>query len=94
MPNIQDIMDNKEIKEIKIFRRGIEENGFNPVLIFPTEKYKTPIEAIQEERIKDFEKTKKEFENRYQFLIQQMNNRNAQKEQYEQLEKIKNNMNE
>lgn len=90
IPNIQELSDNKEIKEIKIFKRGLKQDNFNPVLIFPGQKYKSDIEAIQEERIQDFEKTKQEFENRYQCLIKQMNNRKAPKEQYEQLEKINN----
>lgn len=93
IPNIQELSGNKGIKEIKIFKRGIKQDNFNPILIFPSEKYKTPIEAIQEERIQDFEKTKQEFENRYQYLIKQMNNRKAPKEQIEQLEDIKNNIN-
>ena len=93
IPNTQELLNNNEIEEIKIFKRGIEQDDFNPILIFPTEKFKTAIESIQEERIQDFEKTKHEFQNRYQLLIIQMNERKAPKEQYEQLEKIKNTIN-
>ena len=93
IPNVQDIINNdNQIEEIKVFKRGIEREDFNPILIFPSEKYKTAIEAITDERIRDLEETKKEFESRYNVLIKQMNDRNAPKEQYEQLEKIKSNI--
>ena len=93
IPNVQDIINNdNNIEEIKVFKRGIEREDFNPILIFPSEKYKTAIEAITDERIRDLEETKKEFESRYKVLIKQMNDRNAPKEQYEQLEKIKSNI--
>lgn len=93
IPNVQEIINAGEIKEIKVFKRGIEQENFNPILIFPSKKYKTVIESITDERIKDFENTKKEFESRYKILISQMNARKAPKEQYEQLEKIKSNIN-
>ena len=93
IPNVQDIINNdNNIEEIKVFKRGIEREDFNPILIFPSEKYKTAIEAITDEGIRDLEETKKEFESRYKVLIKQMNDRNAPKEQYEQLEKTKSNI--
>lgn len=89
IPNIEELLKSKEVQEIKIFKRGIETEDFNPILIFPSENYKTAIEAIEEERLQDLQKTKEEFKDRYELLIKQMDDRKAPKEQYEQLEKIK-----
>ena len=90
IPNVERLLENEELKEIKIFKRGFIEEDFSPILIFPSNDYKTPIEAIVEERKKDFATTKKELKTRYETLIKQMNKRCAPQEQYEQLEKIKN----
>ena len=91
IPNVEEAIKNKEIEVIKIYKRGILEEEFNPILLYPTLEYKTPIDAIAEERKKDLYKTKKEFKKRYEFILNQMNKRLAPKEQYEQLEKIKKN---
>ncbi len=91
IPNVEEAIKNKEIEVIKVFKRGILEEEFNPILLYPTLEYKTPIDAIAEERKKDLYKTKKEFKKRYEFILNQMNKRLAPKEQYEQLEKIKKN---
>lgn len=89
IPNVKELLKNKELKEINIFKRGTIDKNFCPVLIFPNANYKTPIDAIVDERMKDLESTKKDFTTRYSILIKQMNNRHAPKEQYEQLNKIK-----
>lgn len=89
IPNVEEAIKNKEIEVIKVFKRGILEEDFNPILIYPTTEYNTPIEAIIGERQKDFDKTKKEFVIRYKLILYQMKERITPKEQYEQLEKIK-----
>lgn len=89
IPNIQELLENKDITEIKIFKRGIEKEGFNPILIYPSTKYKTPIEAVEEERAKDYKETKQNLEDRYKLLLKQMKKRNAPEKQYSQLDEIK-----
>lgn len=90
IPNIQELINNKDIAEIKIFKRGIEKEDFNPILIYPSTEYTTPIEAVEEERKKDYKETKQNLEDRYELLLRQMEKRNAPEKQYSQLEEIKN----
>lgn len=92
IPNLIELLKENEIESIKIYKRGEETEGFNPNLIYPSKEYITPIQAIESERLKDLEKTKKELEQRYELLINQMNNRKAPIEQYNQLNIIKNNI--
>lgn len=89
IPNIQELLDCKDIAEIKIFKRGVEKDDFNPILIYPSIKYKTPIEAVEEERKKDYKETKQNLEERYKLLLKQMKKRNAPEKQYSQLDEIK-----
>lgn len=88
IPNVLEIYNLKEIEEIKIYKRGELENNFNPVLVYPSKEYKSVIDAIESERVEDFLKTKEEFEGRYNLIKKQMNNRNALKEQHEQLDQL------
>ncbi len=83
--NVEDIQDKKDIQ---IYIRGNKISGFEPIKIYPNSKYKSAVEAIKEARKIDNIETKKELNNRYNLIKEQMKLRNAPKEQYEQLEII------
>lgn len=88
IPNVLELTNVKEIEDIKVYKRGRIEKAFDPILIYPSKEYKTPLEAIATERIEDLLVTKQEFEKRYNLVCQQMNNRKALEEQYTQLENL------
>ena len=84
-------VENSSFKDsINIYIRGKKEENFNPICIYPGNKYKTAVEAIEDARIDDNNKTKEEFKNRYKLIKQFMEKRNAPQKQFEQLEEIKN----
>jgi len=87
--NTEEILNNKDISSISVYKRGVKEENFNPIEIYPSEEYKNPIEAIIDGRQIDNAKTKIEFDDRYKLLKKQMKERNAPQEQYNQLEEIK-----
>ena len=88
--NIQDLENDNNISSISIYMRGDKENNFDPIKIFPSDKYTTPEEAIIEARKIDNDKTKQEFKDRYELIISQMEKRNAPQAQRDQIEQIKN----
>ena len=88
--NVKDLENDKNISSINIYVRGIKEEGYNPKQIYPSTKYDSTEKAITTARKIDNEKTAKEFEPRYELVLEEMNKRNAPQAQYEQLEKIKN----
>lgn len=87
--NVKDLEADDNISSINIYMRGEKEENFNPRKIYPTDKYSTPGEAIVGARKIDNDKTIKEFENRYNLVLSQMQKRNAPQAQYEQLEQIR-----
>lgn len=87
--NVKDIEPDKDISSINIYVRGINEEGYNPKQIYPSDKFASTEEAIISARKIDNEKTIKEFEPRYSLVLEEMNKRNAPQAQYEQLEKIR-----
>ena len=87
--NVKDIEPDKDISSINIYVRGINEEGYNPKRIYPSDKFASTEEAIISARKIDNEKTIKEFEPRYSLVLEEMNKRNAPQAQYEQLEKIR-----
>ena len=88
IPNVEEIMDDKKVYSINVYRRGTIEYNFNPIKVYPSEQYKNLIEAIKSTREEDNILTKNEFEDRYNLIFEQMSNRNAPQEQFEQLKKI------
>lgn len=87
--NVEDIMKDKNISSISIYKRGVKEEGFVPICVYPSSQYNSPIDAINQVRKADNEKTKDEIMDRYNLIIKQMNGRNAPKAQFDQIEKIK-----
>lgn len=87
--NIKDVENSKYKDSIYVYTRGLKKNKFEPNQIYPGKKYKNSVEAIEAARMTDEENTKKEFEDRYNLIKKQMDNRNAPKDQYEQLDEIK-----
>lgn len=89
IPNVENLISNYQLNKIEVFRRGEESQEFAPIKIYPNDKFNSPIDAINNERIEDLEYTKKELEERYNLIVSQMNKRKAPNEQVEQLYKIK-----
>lgn len=89
IPNVIEILNNKDLTGIYVYKRGDAENTFNPILVFPSKEYCDIIQAINDIREEDNKKTLKEFKKRYDLIYSQMRNRNAPKEQFKQLEEIK-----
>lgn len=87
--NVEDLLNNNNISNLCVYKRGIKEENFNPKLVFPSHNINNPIKAIIEARKEDNNKTKKEFADRYNLILEQMNNRNAPNEQIEQLKSVK-----
>lgn len=89
---IKNVSDIEKNVNISVYRRGESKNNFEPIKIYSNDanknNYTTASEAIEIARKIDNEQTKKEFKNRYNLLIKQMNSRNAPKEQFEQLKTI------
>lgn len=88
IPNVKEILNDKNLESINVFIRGNASNNYNPTQIYPSEKFCDIIDAIQEARKKDNNMTKIEFKERYNLVHSQMEKRNAPKEQFEQLEEI------
>lgn len=88
--NVKDIMQDEYVEAISVYKRGILENSFDPIKIYPGGKYETPIDAVIMARQEDNSKTAEEFMDRYNLVVSQMDKRNAPKEQYEQISEIKN----
>ena len=61
--------------------------------MYPTDKFGSPIDAIESVRLEDNEKTKNEFKERYDWIIKQMEKRDATSSQYNQIEKIRKRLN-
>ena len=89
LKNVEDLLNNNNISNIYVYKRGIKEENFDPKLVFPSANINNPLQAIVEARKEDNNKTKKEFTDRYNLIFEQMSNRNAPKEQIEQLESVK-----
>ncbi|MGN1300811.1 MAG: zeta toxin family protein [Clostridia bacterium] len=87
--NVMDLENNTNISSINIYMRGIKEENFNPKKIYPSNIYSSPEDAIIAARKIDNDKTIKEFNERYNLVLLQMDKRNAPKPQYEQLEQIR-----
>jgi len=87
--NVEELLENDNINSINVYMRGAKENSFNPLLIYPSGKYNSPIKAIEEARKIDNDKTKKEFNLRYELLKHQMSNRTTPYEQQQQLDSLK-----
>ena len=88
IPNVKEILNDKNLESINVFIRGNASNDYNPTQIYPSEEFCDIIDAIQEAREKDNNMTKIEFKERYDLVHSQMEKRNAPKEQFEQLEEI------
>ena len=89
LKNVEDLVNNNNISNICVYKRGIKEENFDPNLVFPSPNINDPIQAIVEARKEENNKTKKEFADRYNLIFEQMNNRNAPQEQIEQLKSVK-----
>ncbi len=88
LPNVQEIIHNENLSAINVYKRGTIENDFNPIQVFPSEKFSDIMQAIQTTREEDDAQTRKKFKARYDLIYSQMKDRNAPKEQFEQLEEI------
>lgn len=86
--NIQDLIDNSDIEQISVYKRGTKENNFEPIMLYPSNIFRSSIEAIQKARIEDNNITISEFSNRYKLLLEQMHNRTAPQEQLKQLQSV------
>lgn len=91
--NVEDIMKDNNVYSISIYKRGIKEEKYDPILVYPTNKFNSPIDAIESVRLEDNEKTKNEFKERYNWIIKQMEKRDATSSQYNQIEKIRKRLN-
>lgn len=87
---VQEVENSANGNAIYIYMRGNIEHDFEPVLIFPSTNYSNVTEAIEDARKKDDEKTRLEFEERFEYIRKQMDKRNAPEEQIMQLKQIKN----
>lgn len=87
--NVNEILEDKDISSIKIYSRGIKEENFDPILVYPSDKYTNPIIAIEDTRNIDNDKTISEFAIRYGWINENMQKRNAPEEQVLQLNLIK-----
>lgn len=83
--NVRDIEENVEVY---VYKRGKEENNFEPIRIYPNNKYNSAVQAIRDERMRDYAETKREINDRYDLIVKQMESRNAPKEQFIQLKNI------
>lgn len=88
IPNVKEILNDKNLESINVFIRGDANNNYNPMQIFPSDKFCDIIDAIQGAREKDNNMTKIEFKKRYDLVYSQMEKRNAPQEQFNQLEEI------
>ena len=88
LPNVQEIIHNEILSAINVYKRGTIENDFNPIQVFPSEKFSDIMQSIQTTREEDDAQTRKKFKARYDLIYSQMKDRNAPKEQFEQLEEI------
>lgn len=88
LPNVQEIIHNENLSAINVYKRGTIENDFNPIQVFPSEKFSDIMQSIQTTREEDDAQTRKKFKARYDLIYSQMKDRNAPKEQFEQLEEI------
>ena len=86
--NVKDLIGDKNIEKIEIYKRGNKDNEFHPQIIYPSNTYSNPIEAIEQARSIDNETTKKEFMDRYNLIKKQMDKRHAPKEQYDQIDAL------
>lgn len=88
IPNVEDIINNKYLSEIVVYKRGSLENSFDPIKLFPSGEFKDVIKSIEFSRNEDNMITKKDFKKRYDLVFSQMQDRKAPQEQFEQLKEI------
>ncbi len=87
---VKEMQNDKRLK-ISVFERGSDSFQI-PNLIYPRDNYKmynSVYEALIGVQQKDLDRTVKEFDLRYNLIKAQMNKRNADANQYDQLEEIK-----
>lgn len=87
---VKDLQNNKKMN-MAVYKRA-KKHFLMPELVFPkegTNKYSCPYQALIEAQQLDYKNTIKEFKDRYSIILEQMEKRNAPREQYGQLEKIK-----
>ncbi len=85
---IQKLIDEGYSEQIRVYIRGKKSSGYVPIKIYPSEKFDNPIDAIKYAREIDNKETMKAFEKRVKKIISQMDDRNALKEQYTQLNEV------
>lgn len=90
--NVEEILKDNNISTINIYKRGIKEEQFHPILIYPSNEFKSPIEAIKTTRILDNNRVKNDFKERYNWIIKKMSERTATNSQQNQIEKIRKRM--
>lgn len=88
LDNVRQLIDNN-FNELYVYTRGKAENDYNPVKIFPSSDYRNPIQAIEATRLYDNNNAKEYYINRLKLIIDNMQKRNAPKENYDQIEKTK-----
>jgi len=89
IPNVVEFQKNDKINSIQIYKRGKIKNNFNPELVYPSQLYTSCIYAIENERLNDLIDTFSEFDDRYNYILKQMEKRIAPQEQINQLDSIK-----
>ena len=86
---IKQLIEEKSTEDISVYKRGIKKNEFEPIKVYPDIKYKNPIEAIEETRKNDNEESKLNIDKRIEMIINEMDNRNAKEEHYNQIGEVK-----
>ena len=86
---IQKLIDEGYSDKISVYIRGEVQDGCIPKKIYPSEKYNNPIEAIMYARELDNKNTKEKLYQRISLIENQMNRRNALREQYIQIDQVK-----